>query len=241
MSKNAIVTGGTRGIGQAISKALKDAGYNVVANYAGNDEAAQKFTEETGIQTLKWDVADYEACTEGVKKAEEILGGSVDVLVNNAGITRDVPLHKMDYEKWDKVVRTNLHSCFNMSHAVLEGMREKKHGRIINISSLNAQVGQFGQTNYSASKAGMIGFTKALARETANKGITVNAIAPGFTDTEMVRAVREDILQGIIDTIPVGRLGSVEEIAHAVMFLVDDKASYITGTTIAVNGGLYMD
>ncbi len=239
MGRVALVTGGTRGIGEAISKALKNAGYTVAASYAGNDEAAKKFSEETGIATYKFNVADFEQCTENVQRIESD-NGPVDVLVNNAGITRDSALHKMTWEKWDAVIQTDLSSCFNMCRAVIEGMRSRAFGRIINISSVNGESGQFGQTNYSAAKAGMIGFTKALARETAAKGITVNAIAPGYIATEMVRAVPEDILKKIIRNIPVGRLGEAEEIARCVMFLASDDAGFITGSTINANGGQYM-
>jgi acetoacetyl-CoA reductase len=239
MGRVALVTGGTRGIGEGISKALKNAGYTVAASYAGNDEAAKKFSEETGIATYKFNVADFEQCTENVQRIESD-NGPVDVLVNNAGITRDSALHKMTWEKWDAVIQTDLSSCFNMCRAVIEGMRSRAFGRIINISSVNGEAGQFGQTNYSAAKAGMIGFTKALARETAAKGITVNAIAPGYIATEMVRAVPEDILKKIIRNIPVGRLGEAEEIARCVMFLASDDAGFISGSTINANGGQYM-
>jgi len=239
MGRVALVTGGTRGIGEGISKALKSAGYTVAASYAGNDEAAKKFSEATGIATYKFDVADFEQCTENVQRIESD-NGPVDILVNNAGITRDAALHKMTWEKWDTVIQTDLSSCFNMSRAVIEGMRSRAFGRVINISSINGEAGQFGQTNYSSAKAGMIGFTKALAREVAAKGITANAIAPGYIGTEMVRAVPEDILQKIIRTIPVGRLGEVEEIARCVLFLAADDAGFITGSTIDANGGQYI-
>jgi len=239
MGRVALVTGGTRGIGEGISKALKSAGYTVAASYAGNDEAAKKFSEATGIATYKFDVADFEQCTENVQRIESD-NGPVDILVNNAGITRDAALHKMTWEKWDTVIQTDLSSCFNMSRSVIEGMRSRAFGRIINISSINGEAGQFGQTNYSSAKAGMIGFTKALAREVAAKGITANAIAPGYIGTEMVRAVPEDILQKIIRTIPVGRLGEVEEIARCVLFLAADDAGFITGSTIDANGGQYI-
>ncbi len=239
MGRVALVTGGTRGIGEGISKALIDAGYSVAASYAGNDEAAKKFSEETGVSTYKFDVADFDQCAEKIKEIESN-HGAIDILVNNAGITRDTTLHKMTWEKWDAVIQTDLSSCFNMSRAVIEGMRSRGFGRIINISSINGEAGQVGQTNYSAAKAGMIGFSKALAREGASKGITVNTIAPGYIGTEMVRAVPEDILQKIIKTIPVGRLGEVEEIARCVVFLASDDAGFITGTTIDINGGQYI-
>ncbi len=239
MGRVALVTGGTRGIGEGISKALIEAGYTVAASYAGNDEAAKKFSEETGVSTYKFDVADFDQCAEKVKEIESN-HGPIDILVNNAGITRDTTLHKMTWEKWDAVIQTDLSSCFNMSKAVIEGMRSRGFGRIINISSINGEAGQVGQTNYSAAKAGMIGFAKALAREGASKGITVNTIAPGYIGTEMVRAVPEDILQKIIKTIPVGRLGEVEEIARCVVFLASDDAGFITGTTIDINGGQYI-
>ncbi len=239
MTKVALVTGGTRGIGAAISIALKEAGYVVAANYAGNDEAASAFAEEHGIRVFKWDVGDYDACAKGVAEVEEALG-TVDVLVNNAGVTRDAMLHKMTPEQWREVIRIDLDSMFNMAHAVINGMRDKSGGRIINISSINGQKGQMGQANYSAAKAGVIGFTKALAQETARKGITVNCIAPGYIDTDMVAAVPEKVLDSIIATIPVGRLGRPEEIAHCVLFLADENAGFVTGATITANGGQYI-
>ncbi|GAA3845783.1 acetoacetyl-CoA reductase [[Pseudomonas] carboxydohydrogena] len=240
MTRTALVTGGTRGIGAAISKALKGAGYNVAASYAGNDEAAAKFKAETGIAVYKWDVASFDACAEGVKKVEAEVG-PVDVLVNNAGITRDTPFHKMTLDQWNAVINTNLGSLFNMSRQVIEGMRARKFGRIINISSINGQKGQFGQVNYSASKAGDIGFTKALALETARGGITVNAICPGYINTEMVQAVPKDVLeQKILPLIPANRLGEPEEIARAVVFLAADDSAFITGSTLSVNGGQYL-
>ena len=240
MGRVALVTGGTRGIGAAISKALKVAGYKVAASYAGNDAAAEKFKAETGIAVFKWDVSSFDACSEGVKKVEAELG-PIEVLVNNAGITRDVPLHKMSPEQWNAVIGTNLGSLFNMSRQVIEGMRARKFGRIINISSINGQKGQFGQANYSAAKAGDIGFTKAVALENAKAGITVNAICPGYINTEMVQAVPKDVLEkAILPLIPIGRLGEPEEIARAVVFLAADEASAITGSTLTVNGGQYM-
>ncbi|EKE70740.1 MULTISPECIES: beta-ketoacyl-ACP reductase [Roseobacteraceae] len=239
MSKVAIVTGGTRGIGAAISKALKDAGYTVAANYAGNDDAAAKFTEETGIKTFKWSVADYDGCVEGIAKVEAELG-PVDILVNNAGITRDAPFHKMTREQWQQVMDTNLSGVFNMTHPIWPGMRERKFGRVINISSINGQKGQFGQVNYSAAKAGDIGFTKALAQEGARAGVTVNVICPGYIATEMVMAVPEKVRESIISTIPVGRLGEPEDIARCVVFLASDEAGFITGSTITANGGQYL-
>jgi acetoacetyl-CoA reductase len=240
MARTAVVSGGSRGIGAAISKALKEAGYNVAANYAGNDEAAAKFKQETGIPVFKWDVSSYEACTEGLKKVEDEVG-PVDILVNNAGITRDTMFHRMKPEQWYQVINTNLNSLFNMCRPVIDGMRERNFGRIINISSINGQKGQMGQTNYSAAKAGDIGFTKALAQENANKGITVNVIAPGYIATEMVMAVPKDVLEkNIIPHIPVRRLGQPEEIARCVLFLASDDAGFITGSTIAANGGQYM-
>ena len=240
MGRVALVTGGTRGIGRAVSIALKDAGYAVAANYAGNDEAANAFKAETGIPVFKFDVGDFEACGAAIAAVEADLG-PIEVLVNNAGITRDKPLHKMDPEQWNAVIGTNLSGLFNMCRGVIEGMRERGFGRIINISSINGQKGQFGQTNYAAAKAGDIGFTKALALETASKGITVNAIAPGYIGTEMVMAVPEKVLnEVIIPQIPVGRLGQPDEIARCVAFLADDAAGFITGSTISANGGQYM-
>ncbi len=239
MARVALVTGGSRGIGAAIAKALKEAGYTVAANYAGNDEAAAKFTEETGIPTYKWSVADYDACAEGVAKVEADLG-PIDVLVNNAGITRDAMFHKMTPQLWKEVIDTNLSGVFNMTHPVWGGMRDRKFGRVINISSINGQKGQMGQANYSAAKAGDLGFTKALAQEGAFKGVTVNAICPGYIGTEMVRAIPEDVLNSkIIPQIPVGRLGEPEEIARCVVFLASDDAGFITGSTITANGGQY--
>ncbi len=240
MSKVVVVTGGTRGIGEAISKTFKDAGYRVIANYAANDEAAKKFKAATGIDVAKFDVSNYDECMKWAKKITDDYG-AIDVLVNNAGITRDAPLHKMTLESWNSVMETNLTSCFNMCRSVIDGMRERGFGRIVNISSVNGLLGQFGQANYSAAKAGMLGLTKALARETAAKGITVNAIAPGYINTEMVRAVRPDVLAKIIEGIPVGRLGNPEEVARCALFLAADDAGFITGETISVNGGQLMD
>ncbi len=240
MARVAIVTGGTRGIGAAISIALKEAGYQVAASYGGNDEAANKFKDQTGIPAFKWDVADFEACKAGITQVETDLG-PVEVLVNNAGITRDTTLHKMAPEQWGAVIATNLGSLFNMTRNVIEGMRARGFGRIISISSINGQKGQFGQSNYAAAKAGLIGFTKSVAQENAAKGITVNAVAPGYIGTEMVRAVPEEILNTkIIPLIPVGRLGEPEEIAKCVLFLAGDDAGFITGSTLTANGGQYM-
>jgi len=239
MARVAVVTGGTRGIGHAIAVGLKDAGYSVAANYGGNDQAAQEFQSETGIPVYKWDVGDYSACESGLKQVESDLG-PVDVVVNNAGITRDAMFHKMTPEMWNDVVRVNLNSMFNMCQPVLGGMRDRGYGRIINISSINGQKGQMGQTNYSAAKAGIIGFTKALAQETARKGITVNTVAPGYIDTDMVANVPEEALNNIIAQIPVGRLGKPEEIARCVMFLASEDAGFITGSTITANGGQYI-
>ncbi|PSH64311.1 beta-ketoacyl-ACP reductase [Phyllobacterium brassicacearum] len=239
MTKTAIVTGGTRGIGAAISVALKAAGYNVAANYAGNDDAAKKFTTETGIPTYKWDVSNYEECAAGIARIEADIG-PVAVLVNNAGITRDAMFHKMTPGQWGEVINTNLTGLFNMTHPVWSGMRDRKFGRVINISSINGQKGQAGQANYSAAKAGDIGFTKALAQEGARAGITVNAICPGYIGTEMVRAIDQKVLnERIIPQIPVGRLGEPEEVARCVVFLASDDAGFITGSTLSANGGQY--
>jgi acetoacetyl-CoA reductase len=240
MARVAVVTGGTRGIGEAISVALKEAGCKVAANYGGNDEAASAFKQRTGIPVYKWSVADYAACAAGIKQVEAELG-PVEVLVNNAGITRDAMFHRMTPEQWGEVIATNLSGVFNMTHPVWPGMRERKFGRIINISSINGQKGQAGQVNYSAAKAGDIGFTKALAQEGARAGITVNAICPGYIGTEMVRAVDEKVLnERILPLIPVGRLGEPEEIARCVVFLASDGAGFITGSTLSANGGQYM-
>ena len=239
MAKVAVVTGGTRGIGRAISVALKNAGYRVAANYGGNDQAARQFNAETGISAFKFDVSDFDACAEGVKNIGAQLG-PIEVLVNNAGITRDGTMHRMSWEQWNAVIQTNLSSCFNMSRAVIEEMRTRGFGRIVNIGSINGQAGQFGQTNYSAAKSGMHGFTKALAQEGAARGITVNTLAPGYTETDMVRAVPASVLEQIIARIPVGRLGKPEEVARAVLFLVADEAGFITGTMLSVNGGQHM-
>src|SRR5215475_13477733 len=240
MSRVAVVTGGTRGIGEAIAKALKAAGYKVAANYGGNDEAAQKFKAATGIPVYKWDVSSYESCVAGLKQVETDLG-PVEILVNNAGITRDTTFHRMTPEQWTAVINTNLNSLFNMCRPVIEGMRGRKFGRIINISSINGQKGQIGQTNYSAAKAGELGFTKALAQESAKAGITVNAICPGYTNTEMVQAVPVAVLEkSVLPLIPVGRLGEPEDIARCVVFLASDDASYMTGSTLSINGGQLM-
>ncbi|PBB92448.1 beta-ketoacyl-ACP reductase [Mesorhizobium sp. WSM3864] len=238
MSKVAIVTGGSRGIGAAISVALKNAGHSVAANYAGNDEAAQKFKAETGIPVYKWSVADYDACAAGIAQVEADLG-PVSVLVNNAGITRDTMFHKMTREQWKEVIDTNLSGVFNMTHPLWNGMRDRKFGRVITISSINGQKGQMGQVNYSASKAGDIGFTKALAQEGARAGITVNVVCPGYIATDMVMAVPEKVRESIIAQIPVGRLGEPEEIARCVVFLASEDAGFITGSTISANGGQY--
>lgn len=239
MARVAVVTGGTRGIGRAISENLKAKGYQVAANFGGNEEAAAKFESETGIKVFKWDVGSFDACSEGLAKVEEALG-PVDVIVNNAGITRDAMLHKMSFEQWEEVIRVDLNSLFNMTRPVINGMRERGFGRIISISSINGQKGQMGQSNYSAAKAGVIGFTKALAQENARKGITVNVVAPGYVDTEMVAAVPEKVLESIIAQIPVGRLGKADEIAECVSFLADDNTGFITGATITANGGQYL-
>lgn len=239
MKKTALVTGGTRGIGKAISLALKDAGYTVAANYAGNDDAARAFTEETGIPTFKWSVADADACAEGIAKIEADVG-PIDILINNAGITRDGFMHKMDVEAWTAVIDTNLSSLFYMTKPVLEGMRARGFGRVVNISSINGQAGQLGQTNYSAAKAGVHGFTKALAQEVARKGVTVNTVAPGYINTDMVAAVPEKVRDSIIAKIPVGRLGEADEIAQAVLYLCGPNSGFITGSCLSINGGQHM-
>jgi len=239
MSRVALVTGGTRGIGAAICTALAEAGHSVAANYAGNDDAAAKFSKDTGIKTFKWSVADYDACADGVQAVEAELG-PIEILVNNAGITRDAMFHRMTPDQWAAVIGTNLNGVFNMTHQVWEGMREHNFGRIINISSVNGQKGQVGQVNYSAAKAGDIGLTRALAQEGARKGITVNAICPGYIATEMVMAVPEKVREAIIAQIPVGRLGEAEEIAQCVAFLAADSSGFVTGSTLSANGGQYM-
>jgi acetoacetyl-CoA reductase len=239
MARVAVVTGGTRGIGEAISVALRDAGMTVAANYAGNEQKAQEFTERTGIRAYKWDVSDYDACMAGVQQVEAELG-PVDVLVNNAGITRDGTMKRMTRQMWDEVIDVNLGGCFNMAKAVWDGMNARKFGRVVNIGSINGQAGQYGQVNYAAAKSGIHGFTKALAQEGARAGITVNAIAPGYIDTEMVAAVPEDVLQKIVAKIPVGRLGKAEEIARGVAFLCGENAGFITGSTLSINGGQHM-
>lgn len=235
----AIVTGGTRGIGAAISRALIAEGHSVAAVYHGNDEAAAKFSAETGARVYKFDVADFSACAAGVEKISAEIG-PVDILVNNAGITRDAVLHKMTEDAWHAVIETNLTSCFSMCRAVIGGMRERGHGRIVNISSINGQKGQFGQTNYSAAKAGMIGFTRALALESAGKGVTVNAVCPGYIATDMTSAMKQEVLDSIIKQIPVARMGEPEEVAAIVAFLASEKAGFVTGAVIAANGGQYM-
>ena len=239
MSHTAIVTGGTRGIGAAISVALSEDGHKVAATYADNDEAAAAFKTETGISVYRFDVADFDQCSQSVAKIETDLG-PINILVNNAGITRDGTLHRMNFEQWNAVLQTNLSSCYNMCRNVIDGMRERGFGRIVNIGSINGQAGQYGQVNYAAAKSGIHGFTKALALEGAAKGITVNAIAPGYVDTDMVRAVPEKVLEKIIATIPVGRLGYASDIARAVQFLVADDATFITGSTLSINGGQHM-
>jgi acetoacetyl-CoA reductase len=235
----AIVTGGIRGIGEAISVSLRDAGFKVAAGYGGDEAKARIFTEATGIPAWKWDVGDFKACRDAVAAIEQALG-PIDVLVNNAGITRDATMHKMDHEQWDDVIRTNLTSCFNMCNAVFDGMRSRGFGRIVNIGSINGQAGQYGQVNYAAAKSGIHGFTKALAQEGAARGITVNAIAPGYIDTDMVRAVPPNVLDKIIARIPVGRLGKAGEIARGVAFLVAEDAGFVTGSTLSINGGQHM-
>lgn len=239
MSKIAVVTGGTRGIGEAISIKLKDKGYTVAATYAGNDEAAEAFKKQNGIDVYKFDVSDFDGCQKAVAQIEADLG-PVSVLVNNAGITRDATLHRMGADKWQQVIDTNLGSCFNMCRAVIEGMRERKFGRIVNVGSVNGRAGQYGQVNYAAAKSGIHGFTKALAREGAGVNITVNAIAPGYVETDMVRAVPEEVLLKIVKTIPVGRLGQPEDIARGILFLIEDEAGFITGSTLDINGGQHM-
>ena len=239
MARVAIVTGGTRGIGEAISVALKDMGMQVAANYAGNEERAREFSDRTGIATYKWDVADFDACQAGVARVEAELG-PVDVLVNNAGITRDTTMKRMDRAKWSEVIDVNLGGVFNMAKAVFEGMPGRGYGRIVNIGSINGQAGQYGQVNYAAAKSGIHGFTKALAQEGARAGVTVNAIAPGYIDTDMVAAVPEDVLAKIVSRIPVNRLGKADEIARGVTFLVDENAGFITGSTLSINGGQHM-
>ena len=240
MARVALVTGGSRGIGAAISRALMAEGYQVAASYAGNDAAAQAFTQETGIRTFKWNVADYEACKAGVQQIEAELG-PVEVLVNNAGITRDAPFHRMTPQQWHEVIDTNLTGLFNMTHVVWGGMRDRKFGRVINISSINGQKGQFAQANYAAAKAGDIGFTKALAQEGARAGITVNVIAPGYINTEMMAGIKPEVMKDVIlPAIPVGRLGEPEEIERCVVFLASDAAGFITSSTLSANGGQYM-
>jgi acetoacetyl-CoA reductase len=239
MARVAVVTGGTRGIGEAISIMLDKAGYKVAATYHGNDARAQEFSKRTGIKTFKFDVGDFQAVQAGIKEIEGTLG-PIDVVVNNAGITRDGTLQRMSWENWNEVVNTNLGSCFNMCRAVIDGMRGRGFGRIVNIGSINGQAGQYGQVNYAAAKSGIHGFTKALAQEGARNGITVNAIAPGYIDTDMVRAVPAPVLEKIVAKIPVGRLGKAEEIARGVMFLVGDEAGFITGSTLSINGGQHM-
>ncbi len=240
MKKIAVVTGGTRGIGESISKKLNSEDFQVVANYASNDEAAEKFSSENNIDVLKWDVSNYDDCKKCINEIYEKYK-NIDILVNNAGITKDAPLHKMSLENWEKVIDVNLNSIFNMSSLVINKMRENQFGRIIHISSVNGQKGQFGQTNYAATKSALIGFSKSLALESAIKGITSNVICPGYINTEMVAAIREDILKSIVDTIPNKRLGESDEIAEMVAYLASDKASYINGSTMSINGGLWMD
>ncbi len=239
MARVAVVTGGTRGIGEAISLALNEAGITVAANYAGNDEKAAAFTERTGIKAYKWDVGDFDACAAGIAQVEAELG-PVDIVVNNAGITRDGTILKMTREMWEDVIRINLGGCFNMAHAVFPGMRTRKWGRIVNIGSINGQAGQYGQVNYAAAKSGIHGFTKALAQEGARFGVTVNAIAPGYIDTDMVAAVPADVLEKIVAKIPVGRLGQANEIARAVAFLCAEEGGFVTGSTLSINGGQHM-
>ena len=239
MGRVAIVTGGTRGIGEAISTALRDYGYTVVANYAGNDAKAKAFSDATGIKTYRWDVGDHQACIDGCAQvADEV--GPIDVVINNAGVTRDGVLHKMSFDDWNEVMRVNLGGCFNMAKATFGGMRERKWGRIVNIGSINGQAGQYGQVNYAAAKSGIHGFTKALAQEGAKFGVTVNAIAPGYIDTDMVAAVPPPVLEKIVAKIPVGRLGQASEIARGVNFLCSENGGFVTGSTLSINGGQHM-
>lgn len=240
MGRVALVTGGTRGIGAAICRALKEAGYTVAASYAGNDDAAKAFEKETGVPVFKWDVGDHAACEKGIAEVEKKVG-PVEVLVNNAGISRDGMMQKLKHEQWEQVIRTNLDSLFNMTRPVINGMREKGFGRIINISSINGQKGQIGLANYCSAKAGAIGFTRALALESARKGITVNAIAPGYVNTELLAGVSEDVMKSIVGQIPVGRLGEADEVARCVVFLAADESSWITGSTLTINGGQHAD
>lgn len=239
MGRVALVTGGTRGIGEAICVMLKDNGFEVVANYGGNDQAATEFTDRTGIKAVKFDVSNFADVEAGIKSIEASVG-PIEVLVNNAGITRDGTMHRMDFDRWNQVIQTNLSSCFNTCRCVIDGMRERGFGRIVNIGSVNGQAGQYGQVNYAAAKSGIHGFTKALAQEGAAKGITVNAVAPGYVETDMVRAVPKEVLEKIVRTIPVGRLGQPEDIARSVLFLVSDDAGFITGSTLSINGGQHM-
>ena len=239
MTKQALVTGGTRGIGAAISTALQETGHSVIATYQGNDDAAKAFSEQTRIPTYKWDVADFQACEQGIAAVESAVG-PIDVLVNNAGITRDGMLHKMAPEDWEAVIKTNLTSAFNMTRAVINGIRERGFGRIIQIASINGQKGQMGQANYAAAKAGLIGFTKSVAQENARKGVTANVVAPGYVGTEMVSAVPEAVLEKIIAQIPVNRLGEADEIGKAVAYLASDEAAFVTGSTLSINGGQTM-
>jgi len=240
MGRRALVTGGTRGIGAAISVALKNAGHDVAANYAGNSEAADAFSSETGIKVFKWDVGEFDACEAGIREAENALGGPIEILVNNAGITRDGMFHKMTPEAWNDVMRVDLTSLFNMTRPVIDNMRNSGWGRVVNISSINGQKGQMGQVNYSAAKAGVIGFTKALAQENARKGVTINCVAPGYIATDMVSAMPQNVLDSIVAGIPVNRLGEAEEIGDAVVYLTGDNAGFITGATLAANGGQHM-
>ncbi len=240
MTKIAIVTGGTRGIGASISKKLKSSNFEVIANYASNDDAARSFSKENNIEVVKWDVGNFDECKKSISQIYEDYK-NVDILINNAGITRDAPLHKMSKDNWQKVIDVNLNSVFNMTSLVINKMRENSFGRIVHISSVNGQKGQFGQTNYAATKSALIGFSKSLALESASKGITSNVVCPGYINTEMVAAIREDILKSIIETIPNKRLGEADEVAEMVSYLVSDKANYINGSTISINGGLWMD